>query len=101
MKRKWQLAIVVFVLLVGIGAWSGRDTFASARIGATYVAKQTCSCLFVAGRSLHSCSTDFSDESVRSLDIVTSRRSVTVSALYGLISSRAEFEPGYGCHPVN
>lgn len=101
MKRKWQLVIVVLVLLVGIGAWASRDTFATARIGTTYLAKQTCSCLFVAERPLESCRTDFDAEAVRALDVVTAKDSVTVSALGGLISARAKFEQGYGCHPVN
>lgn len=101
MKRKWQLIAGVLVLLVGIGAWSARDTFATARIGTTYVAKQTCSCLFVAGRSLDSCRTDFDSEALRPLDVVTGGSAVTVSALGGLISARAEFERDFGCHPVN
>ena len=101
MMRKWQVVIVVLVLLVGIGVWAGRDTFATARIGTTYVAKQTCSCLFVAERPLESCRTDFDADSLRSLDVVTSKDGVTVSALGGLISARARFEQGYGCHPVN
>lgn len=101
MKRKWPWIAGVLVLLVGIGAWGARDTFATARIGTTYVAKQTCSCLFVAGRPLDSCSTDFDAESLQSLDVVTGNSAVTVSALGGLISSRAEFQNGFGCHPVN
>ena len=101
MKHKWPLIVAVFVLLVGIGVWGARDTFATARIGTTYVAKQTCSCLFVAGRPLDSCSTDFDAESLQSLDVVTGNSAVTVSALGGLISSRAEFQNGFGCHPVN
>lgn len=101
MKRKWQLIVGVLVLLVGIGVWSARDTFATARIGTAYVAKQTCSCLFVAGRPLDSCSTDFDPEALRPLDVVTGNSAVTVSTLGGLISSRAQFENGFGCHPVN
>jgi len=101
MKRKWQLWVVVLVLLVGVGGWGARDTFATARMGTTYVAKQTCSCLFVAGRPLASCSSDFNPESLQSLDVVTDHSVVTVSALGGLVSSRAEFENGFGCHPVN
>lgn len=101
MKRKWQVVLGVFVLLVGIGAWSARDTFATARIGTTYVAKQTCSCLFVAGRPPDSCRTDFDPTALQSLEVVASSHAVTVSALGGLISSRAEFEKDYGCHPVN
>lgn len=101
MKRKWQIIGGVLVLLVGIGVWSARDTFATARIGTTYVAKQTCSCLFVAGRPPDSCRTDFDPAALQSLEVVASGRAVTVSALGGLISARAEFEKDYGCHPVN
>nr|WP_298725926.1 hypothetical protein [uncultured Steroidobacter sp.] len=101
MKRKWQLIAGAGVLLIGIGVWSAKDTFATARIGTAYVAKQTCSCLFVAGRLLDSCNTDFEPEALRSVDVVTGNSAVTVSALGGLISSRAEFQNGFGCHPVN
>lgn len=105
MKRKWpakwKVIAGLLVLLVGIGGWGARDTFATARIGTTYVAKQTCSCLFVAGRPPDSCRTDFDPEALRSLDVAIAGNAVTVSALRGLISARAEFEKGYGCHPVN
>ncbi|WP_129649266.1 hypothetical protein [Peristeroidobacter agariperforans] len=101
MKRIWPLIAGVLVLLVGIGVWSARDTYATARMGTTYVAKQTCSCLFVAGRPLDSCSTDFDPEALQSLDVVAGNGAVTASALGGLISSRSRFEDGFGCHPVN
>ena len=101
MKHKWLLILGVLVLLLGIGVWSSRDTFATARIGTTYVAKQICSCLFVAGRSLESCHTDFEAEALRALDVQVSEQAVTASALRGYISARAQFEQGYGCHPVN
>ena len=101
MKRRWQIILGVIVLLVGIGAWSARDTLATARIGTAYVAKQTCSCLFVAGRPPASCRTDFDPAALQSLEVVTGSGAVTASALGGLISSRAEFEKDYGCHPVN
>jgi hypothetical protein len=101
MKRKWLLIVGVLVLLVGIGVWSGKDTYATARVGTVYVAKQTCSCLFIAKRPLDSCHTDFDMEATRSLDVSVSQHNVTVSALGGLISARAQYEPGFGCHPVN
>ena len=101
MSRKWLLIIGVLVVLIGIGVWSSRDTVATARVGTVYVAKQTCSCLFVAGRPLDSCHTDFDAEAVRPLDVSVSQNSVTVSALGGLISARAQFDRGYGCRPVN
>lgn len=101
MKSQWLLIVGVLVVLIGIGVWSSRDTYAAARIGTTYVAKMTCSCLFVAGRTEDSCRTDFDAEAVRPLDVVVSESKVTVSTFGGLISSRAQFEPGFGCHPVN
>ena len=101
MKRKWLLIIGVLVVLIAIGVWSSRDTFATARTGTVYVAKQTCSCLFVAGRPLDSCYTDFDADAVRPLEVSVATNSVTVSALGGLISARAQYDAGYGCHPVN
>ncbi len=101
MKRKGLLIIGVLVVLMGIGVWSGKDTLAAARVGTVYVAKQTCSCLFVAGRPIDSCYTDFDPEAVRRLDVSVANSGVTVSALGGMIAARAQYEPGYGCHPVN
>jgi hypothetical protein len=101
MKRKWLLIIGVLGVLVAIGVWSSRSTIATARVGTVYVAKQTCSCLFVAGRPLDSCYTDFDADAVRPLDVSVSSNNVTVSALGGLISARAQYDAGYGCHPVN
>jgi hypothetical protein len=101
MSRKWLLIIGVLAVLIGVGVWSSRDTFATARVGTVYVAKQTCSCLFVAGRPLDSCYADYDVEDVRPLDVSVSKNSVTVSALGGLLSARAQYDQGYGCHPVN
>ena len=101
MTRKWPLIIGVSLVLISIGVWSGQDTYATARIGTTYVAKQTCSCLFVAQRPIDSCSGDFDAEALRPLDVVVAGNDVSASALGGLISSRSHFEPGFGCHPVN
>ena len=104
MKRKRLLIVSVLgvlAVLIGIGLWSGKDTYAAARIGTTYVAKQTCSCLFVAERPLDSCRTDFDAEAVRPLDVLVAKSGVTVSALGGIVSASAQFEPGFGCHPVD
>lgn len=95
------IAAVVLVALVGIALFAGRDTWATAKIGTVYVAKQTCSCLFVAGRPMESCRTDYDPEAIKPLTVETSDRSVKVSALAGLVSAQADFEPGFGCHPAN
>lgn len=102
MKRKWLLVgSGVFVVLIGIGVWIGKDAYATARIGTAYVAKQTCSCLFVAKRTQDSCRTDYDAAALRPLEVLISESNVTASAISGLISAQAQFEPGFGCHPVN
>ena len=95
------IGIVVVVAIVGIAGFFGRDTWATARIGTVYVAKQTCSCLFVAGRPMDSCRTDYDPAAIKPLTVERLEHGVKVSALAGLVSAQAEFEPGFGCHPAN
>lgn len=95
------IGIVVVVATVGIAVFFGRDTWATARIGTVYVAKQTCSCLFVAGRPMDSCRTDYDPAAIKPLTVEKLEHGVKVSALAGLVSAQAEFEPGFGCHPAN
>jgi hypothetical protein len=95
------IGAAVLVVIVGGAMYAGRDTWASAKIGTVYVAKQTCSCLFVAGRPMDSCRTDYDPAAIKPLTVQPSRNAVEVSALAGLVSARAEFEPGFGCHPAN
>lgn len=95
-KRKWQLVTAALVLLAGTGLWSSRDTFATARIGTTYVAKQNCSCLFVAERPFESCRADFDPEAVRAIDVVVDRaetgRRPAVSDLHRYRSGARRFQ---------
>lgn len=99
--KAWLIAIVVVIALVAVAMFAGRDTWATAKIGTVYVAKQTCSCLFVAGRPLESCRTDYDPAALEPLTVETSDSGVKVSALAGLVSAQAKFEPGFGCHPAN
>ena len=96
-----MIAVVVVVAIVAIALFAGRGTWATAKIGTVYVAKQTCSCLFVAGRPLESCRTDYDPEALKPLTVEQSDSGVKVSALAGLVSAQSKFEPGFGCHPVN
>ncbi len=91
----------VLVVIVGVALYAGRDTWATAKVGTVYVAKQTCSCLFVAGRPMDSCRTDFDLAAIKPLTVEATDQGVKVSALAGLVSAQAEFEPGFGCHPAN
>lgn len=95
------IGIVIVVAIVGIAVFFGRDAWATARIGTVYVAKQTCSCLFVAGRPMDSCRTDYDPAAIKPLTVEKLEQGVKVSALAGLVSAQAQFEPGFGCHPAN
>jgi hypothetical protein len=99
--KRLLIGVGVLVAIVGVALYAGRDTWASAKIGTVYVAKQTCSCLFVAGRPMESCRTDYDPAAIKPLTVAATERGVEVSALAGLVSARAEFEPGFGCHPAN
>jgi hypothetical protein len=100
MRTKTMVIGGVVLVIVAGAAWAGRNFYATAHIGATYVAKQTCSCLFVAKRTEQSCRTDYNAADLQRLKVEPGDSDVTVSALGGMISGRAEFEQGFGCHPV-
>lgn len=98
MRGKWWLVgALALALLIAGAAWAGRDVYAFARIGTAYAAKQTCSCLYVAGRDLASCKTDYAPDVAGQFTWAVTDRDVTVSAAGGLVSGRATFEDGYGC----
>lgn len=85
------------MLGVGLGVLIVRDGVPSLRIATAYAAKQTCSCLFVAGRDLDSCQGDYSPGSARWFNWERSAQAVAVS-FAGVISSQASFTHGKGCH---
>lgn len=100
-RRSWVIGVLMLGIGVAVVVWGGRDAYSTARLGAAYVAKQTCSCIFVAGRPQQSCSSDYDAQAARLLSVQPAQTSVTVSAFAGLLSARAEFEEGFGCHLVN
>lgn len=99
-NKRLLIGGVVLAALIGVGLWAARDVYAAGRVGATYVAKMTCSCLFVAKRTPESCRTDYNATDLARLTVTPDANGVAVTALGGLISGRAQFDTGYGCHPV-
>ena len=91
---RWVLIAVFWVLLVGgalVYEW-GRD---QAAVGAGYVAKELCSCVFVGERSLASCRPDIP----LSMDRVEAELGADrVRAFVPYFAERiARFEPPFGC----
>jgi hypothetical protein len=64
--------------------------------GTTYLAKQFCSCLFVAGRSEASCRDDFQPD-ISSFTVSIDRARSRVGAGLALFSSTSRYRPGLGC----
>lgn len=93
MRRRVALAIAL-LLLVAAGFFYVRLR-AMAGVGAGYVAKEVCSCVFVGGRSFDSCRPDVPE----SMDRVQAEllQSGVRAFVTGLASRVARFEPGFGC----
>ncbi len=97
--RTWAGAALLAIALAA-GAWAYRTFTPYPRIGAVYVAKQYCSCLFVAGRSDRSCRAEFEPDIDRfSLSVDRSRlpARARVSARLAVFSGEATYADGYGC----
>jgi hypothetical protein len=101
MVRKWVVWGVAGLAAVVLSAFLLlREQLDLARIGVAYAAKQTCSCLFVGGRTPESCATDYDPATYRlfAVNIETEgpTQAVNVQA-FSVFRARAVFEPGYGC----
>ena len=107
MKFAKVLLITLAVLaLIGAAVWQFllKDQVAFGQVAAAYASKQICSCRFVSERELESCKTDFTQD-ISALKITedyidtTGRtdQSITASAMMGIISAKATYEPGLGC----
>ena len=66
-KRRWILGTGVALVLLAVGgtAWLLPDLKRMAAVGAGFVARQGCSCVFVAGRGLEACRADMLPEMER------------------------------------
>jgi hypothetical protein len=102
------VAIKPATAIIGIGAaalvaglaWFGMKQAAFAHIAVGFAAKQTCSCLFVSGRTMQSCMSDFPADSRDLLTIAPAGNRVSASTALGLFSAEATYEDGLGCRIV-
>lgn len=94
--RAWLIGGAVGVALLGAGAFAAREPAQLAYLGTAYAAKVTCSCLFVSGRNLDNCKTDYDPNVAGLFAWEVGKEDVTVRAL-GVFSSHARYEEGFGC----
>jgi hypothetical protein len=93
----WLGVAALAVVAVAAGAWASRNELAYAQIATAYAAKQTCSCLYVSGRSLDSCLGDFPADARENVTVTQSGETIRATVLFGAISVEAVHQDGYGC----
>lgn len=97
-RRRWLVAGGLALLTLLALAWTQLAPWP--RTGATYVAKQMCSCLFLTGRTEASCRTDFGDY-VNRYSLAVDRgglpRTARVTASLAMFRGEAVYDQGYGC----
>lgn len=100
-KRIWAACATVS-LLFGVSAATAeyRSIGPYGRIGAQYIAKEMCSCVFVTGRSEAGCRQEFEPD-IRKFDVQISRANNPgrgeVRTRLALFEGRATYEKAYGC----
>jgi len=89
--------IVIAVLAIGVGIWANRGWIGgNADIATSYAARVTCSCRFVAGRSLDDCSKDkLAGMELVSLSEDVEAQSVTANFPF-VTANTARLREGYG-----
>ena len=104
MARKWRsqalTAVLVLALPVLTGAGAPAPVPAIVQIGAAYIAKQMCSCLFVVGRPEASCRAEFKpdiDTFAVAIDRAGLPARARVNTTVGPVAGEATFSRGYGC----
>ena len=91
-----RIALAVAALLLIAAAMGLRKLGPLARIGTGYAAEQTCSCVFVSGRSLESCRGDLDPLALKLVSMQVGSDEVRASVA-GLSHARATFDSARGC----
>jgi hypothetical protein len=96
MKMRWLIAGAA-ALGLAVAAVYGSRLAEQAGVGAAAIAKITCSCVFVAARTLESCRADDPPgfEQIAT-EIDTTAKTVTARVL-GIVARRAIYREAYGC----
>jgi hypothetical protein len=95
---RWIVGGLLVLILIGAGV-AYVMIRPTAQIGASYIAKQMCSCVFVAGRSEASCRAEFQPDISRFKVSVRHGKPGHGSVRTSLVifSGAARYAEGYGC----
>jgi hypothetical protein len=96
-RRKWMILLLLIAIIAFAGAFLYPGWKAQAEAGAAYGARVGCSCLFVQGRALASCETDF-EPGMEMVSLRSDPDSKSATASVPLLASRtAKFQGASGC----
>jgi len=95
-RRKRILFGVAAVIVVGIVVWQKLRVAELAHIGAGYAAEQTCSCVFVSGRTLESCVNDLEPLTQHVISVQVGKGEITATALF-VSAATTRCEEAFGC----
>ena len=95
----WAAMGAISILAATTGATAAYRTVGPyGHIGTNYVAKQLCSCVFVAGRTEAGCRKEFEPDISRfEVEITRSGARGEVRTRLALFDGHARFEPKFGC----
>ena len=97
MRRVVKIAALVgAVAALVAAAVYGPPALRAMRIGTGYMAKQICSCVFVAGRDAAACAADM-PASMERIRYAVDADGVRARVLFGLVERQALHHPGSGC----
>lgn len=96
-RRKWICALVLLAVAVALLGWNWSAMRARAEVGAGFGARVACSCRYVEGRPMASCSDD-KEPGMALVTLSDDPESRAVHARVPLLASRrAIYRPGWGC----
>ena len=91
----WAAAVLLLAVLVAATVYGPRLR-RMAGVGAGYVAKQTCSCMYLAGRSFDACRSDIPSSMDRiKAEVLDGLEGIRAHTLF--LERRAQHIPGRGC----
>lgn len=92
--------LLLSFFLIGL-AYAGRYAYQYGSVGAGYNAKMTCSCVFVAGRSLQSVEAEELYAVPFAKQTMDAANQSVTSSIFGLVSQTAIYRPRLGCTLLN
>jgi hypothetical protein len=95
-RKRILFGVAAVIVIASAIAWQKLRLTELSHIGAGYAAEQTCSCVFVSGRTLESCVNDLEPLARRVISVRVGNGEVTGRALF-VAAATARYEEAFGC----